>query len=664
MERRKVVDSDGKTAEKKNAAAKPLEKISSAATCKAGHVYVPKKDLTMKTLRGVLIPDLLIPIAGFVGDGDAALRFVCKLAHASLMSEVSSVTLPIRGSTQGDRSTKARLKAKNYVGSRAMAEWANEVLGMPLNGDTFFAAVRSGDVEAVKWVRTHTDSKVIAAGLLDMRKYKPDNKAYSVGLYGLAHHEKWINISFVSVDWDSIVCTEAARQGHMQLLMWARSQNPPCFWNEDVCKFAAHNGRLDMLEWARSQEPPCPWNALVCSSASKNGHMDVLKWLRSQKPPCPWDTNVCTTAAIRRDWNMLKWARAQKPPCPWSAGVYHNAARHGQLDLIQWGRAQNPACPWNADVTANAAQNGQLGVLKWLRSQNPPCPWDTYVCWYAAQLGHLDMLRWAREQDPPCPWDALVCANAAWKGHLDVLIWLRAQDPPCPWDARVCENAAKGGHLDVLMWARAQEFPASLNSFVLKNAVRYGHLPVLQWLHALNATLLSSAEAGDAALNGHLHVLQWMSKQEFWIGPFVNANICSNAAAAGRLDIIQWAISLNPPCPWHPSTPASAARNGDLEMLKWLRSHRCPWDSNTCHNAAMSGRLDILQWCRSFTPPCPWSENLVLYYAKVAGNTKMIEWLGREFTPSRDLYKEEAEKYAKTPQKEKNPKATRKVSFA
>jgi hypothetical protein len=32
----------------------------------------------------------------------------------------------------------------------------------------------------------------------------------------------------------------------------------------------AVNGHLAVLQWARSQDPPCDWNIDVCSSAAEN----------------------------------------------------------------------------------------------------------------------------------------------------------------------------------------------------------------------------------------------------------------------------------------------------------------------------------------------------------------------------------------------------------
>ena len=57
---------------------------------------------------------------------------------------------------------------------------------------------------------------------------------------------------------DHLVCAATATGGHLDVLKWARAQNPPCDWNADVCRYAAKKGHLDVLKWARAQNPPCP----------------------------------------------------------------------------------------------------------------------------------------------------------------------------------------------------------------------------------------------------------------------------------------------------------------------------------------------------------------------------------------------------------------------
>jgi hypothetical protein len=105
-------------------------------------------------------------------------------------------------------------------------------------------------------------------------------------------------------------CSFAAKNGHLDVLKWLRSQDPPCPWSEYTCTHTAQNGHLEVLKWLRAQNPPCPWDKYTCAYAAKNGQLEVLKWLRSQDPPCPWDKWTCTWAAKNGDLEVLKWLRS------------------------------------------------------------------------------------------------------------------------------------------------------------------------------------------------------------------------------------------------------------------------------------------------------------------------------------------------------------------
>jgi hypothetical protein len=48
-----------------------------------------------------------------------------------------------------------------------------------------------------------------------------------------------------------------------------------------------------MLKWAR--ENHCPWNDWTCTNAAQNGHLEVLKWARENG--CPWDDDTRELAA-------------------------------------------------------------------------------------------------------------------------------------------------------------------------------------------------------------------------------------------------------------------------------------------------------------------------------------------------------------------------------
>ena len=112
----------------------------------------------------------------------------------------------------------------------------------------------------------------------------------------------------VYIQFDIYFSYWAAKNGHLDVLKWARSEG--CPWNSWTCTNAARNGYLDILKWARANG--CPWDAWTCAYAANDGHLDVLKWLRSAD--CPWDTKTYAFAAENGHLDILKWARENGCP--------------------------------------------------------------------------------------------------------------------------------------------------------------------------------------------------------------------------------------------------------------------------------------------------------------------------------------------------------------
>ena len=69
-------------------------------------------------------------------------------------------------------------------------------------------------------------------------------------------------------------CTYAARDGHLEVLRWARRNG--CPWDWRTCSAAATGGHLEVLQWARQNG--CPWNSYTCEGAALGGHLEVLRW--------------------------------------------------------------------------------------------------------------------------------------------------------------------------------------------------------------------------------------------------------------------------------------------------------------------------------------------------------------------------------------------------
>ena len=90
------------------------------------------------------------------------------------------------------------------------------------------------------------------------------------------------------------------------MLQWIRAQDPPCPWDSSVCYQAALNGHLEVLRWARSQG--CPWNENAPCAAAMNGHLKTLVWLIQEG--CPYDKEECRRVAEfggERTRKVLEW---------------------------------------------------------------------------------------------------------------------------------------------------------------------------------------------------------------------------------------------------------------------------------------------------------------------------------------------------------------------
>lgn len=127
----------------------------------------------------------------------------------------------------------------------------------------------------------------------------------------------------------------------VQRLAWARSNGVP--WSKWTAMCIAQVGNVEVLKWARgAREIPCiPWDEHVCAQAAGNGHIDVLQYARDQG--CDWDQNTCASAAGGGHLELLQWARAQG--CEWTEACCAKAAKGGHLHVLKW--AHEAGAPWD-----------------------------------------------------------------------------------------------------------------------------------------------------------------------------------------------------------------------------------------------------------------------------------------------------------------------------
>lgn len=64
-------------------------------------------------------------------------------------------------------------------------------------------------------------------------------------------------------------------------VVWAahsRQKEKEIYTDSNFCKKCAKEGHLGLLQWARSNV--CPWDKYTCSGAAEGGHLESLKWAR------------------------------------------------------------------------------------------------------------------------------------------------------------------------------------------------------------------------------------------------------------------------------------------------------------------------------------------------------------------------------------------------
>ena len=89
---------------------------------------------------------------------------------------------------------------------------------------------------------------------------------------------------------------------------------------------------------------------------------------------------------------------------------------------------------------------------------------------------------------------------------------------------------------------------------------------------------------------------------------------CAETARNGNVELLKFLHEER--CPWDFWTCSYAAKNGHLECLKYAHENRCPWGplgkwnmntcsyKDTCYNAAEKGHLKCLKYAHE--NGCPW----------------------------------------------------------
>jgi len=99
---------------------------------------------------------------------------------------------------------------------------------------------------------------------------------------------------------------------------------------------------------------------------------------------------------------------------------------------------------------------------------------------------------------------------------------------------------------------------------------------------------------------------------------------CMRVAQTNKLELLKWAREEKK-CKWHEETIIAAARQGNLEMVKYCVANECPINEFACARAALNGHLEILKYLREEVK-APWDLRTASW-AALNGHLHILEYL-------------------------------------
>jgi hypothetical protein len=231
---------------------------------------------------------------------------------------------------------------------------------------------------------------------------------------------------------------------------------------------------------------------------------------------------------------------------------------------------------------------------------------------HVGEVGTIAILQAAYELGMPTSYHTTIGAAAA--GSVSKIEWLYTEQQ-CPLQGSIDVYAACSGSTSMAEWLQAHDIVFKAHACAA--AARCNHLPLLQLLQSWNCPMDAVPTAAAAA--GHLEVLQWAVEQ----GVAMAADVASAAAANGYADVLHWALANGCPhkinevrqaaaaggilhlisaaLPGSGGAPGgralvAAASFGQLDECMWIVQQGCAVSTKACLAALKQGHVKVVLW--------------------------------------------------------------------
>jgi len=128
--------------------------------------------------------------------------------------------------------------------------------------------------------------------------------------------------------------------------------------------------------------------------------------------------------------------------------------------------------------------------------------------------------------------------------------------------------------------------------------------------------------------------LAW-EHESLWSYLFLQTFFCRRVAETNKLELLKWAREEKK-CEWDEDTINAAAKQGNLEMVKYCVAKKCPIDWHACARAAENGHLACLKYLHEEVK-APWDLGTAIW-AAANGHLHILKYLFERKYDKYDAY--------------------------
>jgi hypothetical protein len=119
------------------------------------------------------------------------------------------------------------------------------------------------------------------------------------------------------------------------------------------------------------------------------------------------------------------------------------------------------------------------------------------------------------------------------------------------------------------------------------------------------------------AKEGLIDIAKWLRAYDHeW-----THNIIPCTAEYGQKEFAKWAIENG--CPWDNYVISDAAKRDNIEFIKWAIENGCPWGNGVMTLIVQHGNIEFAKWARE--NGCPWEEGIISA-ATSSGKIEFANW--------------------------------------